>query len=118
MFDMNSVGNDSILSEMPFHGVTDYDVINDFVSVKQQILDKMSANGMDNFLAKCKLDQIFSYDREITCNYYDEEMIINTKINDNNHLNILSLNIRSLPKHGGDLLCLLKALETQFHIIV
>ena len=35
-----------------------------------------------------------------------------------NHLNILSLNIRSLPKHDGEHVCLLEALETKFHIVV
>ena len=28
------------------------------------------------------------------------------------------MNIRSLPKHGGELLCLMSVLKTQFDIIV
>ena len=118
MFDVNSISNNALFSEMPFHGITNQDIIDDFVSIKRQIRDKMSANGMDKFMSKCKLDNIFSYDKEITCDYYDEDMIINSKLNDDNHLNILSLNIRSLPKHGGELLCLVKSLETPFQIIV
>ena len=44
--------------------------------------------------------------------------IIGLKRDATNHLNILSLNIRSLPKHGGELVCLLEVLETKFDIII
>ena len=43
----------------------------------------------------------------------------NTKWYDNEqHLNIFSMNIRGLPKHGGELLVFLQSLETKFDVIV
>ena len=38
--------------------------------------------------------------------------------NGDDFLNIFSLNIRSLPKHGGELLNFLGSLKTDFHVII
>ena len=35
-----------------------------------------------------------------------------------NNLNVISMNIRRLPKHYGELLCMLSVLETRFDVII
>ena len=52
------------------------------------------------------------------CEYFDADEIINKKLIGDNYLNILLLNISSLPKHAGELVCFISTLETYFHIIV
>ena len=54
----------------------------------------------------------------LPCQYFDEDEFNETNRNDDECLNVLSLNIRSLPKHGGELLYFLKSLKTKFDAIV
>ena len=54
----------------------------------------------------------------VQCNYYDSQEFVSLRLNQPNYLNIFFLNISSLPKHGGELVCFLNSLETTFHVIV
>ena len=51
------------------------------------------------------------------CEYYNEDELIRKQSRCKHTLNIISLNIRSLSKHVGELLVFLEALEINFHII-
>ena len=50
--------------------------------------------------------------------YFDEDEFITKNRKSDECLNIFALNIRSIPKHGGELLYFLKDLNTQFNVIV
>ena len=52
------------------------------------------------------------------CKYYDIEDFTKLNLNNREHLNIFSLNISSLPKHRGELVCFINSLETEFDIII
>ena len=52
------------------------------------------------------------------CQYFDEDEFIKKNRRSDECLDILALNIRSLPKHGGELLYFLKDLNTKFDIII
>ena len=52
------------------------------------------------------------------CQYFDEDEFIKKNRKSDECLNIFALNIRSLPKHGGELLYFLKDLNTKFDVIV
>ena len=54
----------------------------------------------------------------IQCSYFDSQEFISLNVNQPNNLNIFLLNISSLPKHGGELVCFLNSMQTTFHIIV
>ena len=64
------------------------------------------------------MENLFNPEWYNICEYFDEETSISFKKDATNHLQILSPNIRSLPKHGDELVCLLEVLETKFQIIV
>ena len=52
------------------------------------------------------------------CKHYDVEDFVSLNIKEKDSLNIFSLNIRSLPRHAGELVVFLKSLDTEFDIIV
>ena len=63
------------------------------------------------------MDIVNTHDSKI-CQYYDEDNFIRLNRSGKNHLNIFSMNIRSLPKHSGQLLHFVNSLKVQFHVIV
>ena len=108
----------SLMQELPFPGQTDHDIELTFWSAKAQIRYKMDTNGFlefrkdDEFISLCNL-----YDT-LRCEYYSENEFIR-KINKcNQTFNIISFNIRSLPRHNGELIVFLEALEIHIHVIV
>ena len=78
----------------------------------------MADQGLLTYIKEHKLSDILNPDETIPCEYFDEESFIKLNRNRQNCLNIFSLNIVSLPKHGGELLNFLNLLETNFKIIV
>ena len=78
----------------------------------------MSDHRLLTFIKDKKLSQILDPDENISCEYYDESMFNRLNRNERNHLNILSMNIVSLPKHGGELVNFLDLLQSQFQIVV
>ena len=104
--------------ELPFHNLVDYDINNEFVTCKKQILKLMEENGLMEFLKAQNFRSMLFPEDENECNYYDEDGF-NTKLTNNNaYVNVFSMNIRSLPKHGGELLTFLNMLKAEFHVIL
>ena len=61
----------------------------------------MNNKNFQTIIAENKYEQVFNPNQNYSCQYYDEgEFIINTR-NDDNFLNVFSLNIRSHPKKWG-----------------
>ena len=63
---------------------------------------------MDNgefkaYLKENTFEQLFNPFDSITCQYCDEYKFISANRNGDVFPNIFSMNIRSLPKHGGEL---------------
>ena len=104
------------MNELPFHSLVNYDLACEFQSAKNVIKQKMDCNNMREFMINNKLNNIFSFDETMKCQYYDEDMFIKSYFDNGQHINILTLNIRSLPKHGGNLLCLLSSLKIKFQL--
>ena len=115
---MSSLNNRIAFHEMPFDGLTNYEIQINFQSAKKRIHELMDKHGLYEFLTENYMDDLFNPEKYKACDYFDKEKFIGLKRDATNHLNILSLNIRSLPKHGGELVCLLEVLETKFDIIV
>ena len=103
---------------MPFYSLTDVNVENEFLSTKRKFENLMNNEKFENFLKDNKYEQILNPSNVTPCEYFDEEEFSKKYRKGDECLNIFSLNIRSLPKHGGELFCFLKDLNTKFHIIV
>ena len=78
---------------------------------------------MDNdefkaYLQENKFEQLFNPFDSITCQYYDENEFISANKNGDVFLNMFSMNIRSLPKHGGELVNFIGCMETKFDVII
>ena len=73
---------------------------------------------LTNFLKDNKLSNMLHKDDPIHCDYFTDETLMQRNRRGTEYLNILSLNIVSLPKHGNELVCLIQSLHMKFDIIV
>ena len=106
------------MQELPFPGQTDQDIEQTFSSAQAQISYKMDTNGFLEFIKDDKLNSPCNPYDTLRWGYYSEDEFIR-KINKcNQTLNIISFYILSLPRHSGELLVFLEALEIHFHGIV
>ena len=78
----------------------------------------MDNHCITEFINDNYINELFVNQDIPLCNYLNEDVFTQLKRETPNHLNIFSMNIRSLPKHGGELLVFLKLLETDFDIVV
>ena len=108
----------NIMQELPFFGQTVHDIELTVGRAKAQIRYKMDSNSFLEFIKDDKLSYLCNPYNAMQCEYYNEDEFIRKQNRCKQTLNIISLNIRSLPKHGGELLVFLEALEINFHIIV
>ena len=112
--------NDNVLhyKELPFHSVNDYNIETEYLSVKQRILNSLDNEEFNTYLKENKFDQLFNPFDQISCQCFEEDEFIGKNRNGDEFLNIFSMNIRSLPKHGGELFNFLGILKTKFDIII
>ena len=106
------------LSHMPFRTLTDYELNKEFESIKNYMLSLMKENGFDTIVKETEFLNSMNSQDTVPCRYYDVDEFIALNINEKQYLNIFSLNISSLPKHGTELACYLHTLETPFDVIV
>ena len=98
--------------------MTDYEVEIEFLSAKRRIQGLMEENCfLDAIKERGFLDSIHN-SNSTACRYYDIQEFISLGSNQPENLNIFLLNISSLSKHHGNLVCFLNSLETHFQIIV
>ena len=87
-------------------------------SAKLQIIEKMNSNGLLEFIKENEFYSLCHPYESLSCSYLDEDGFKYKRYDNEQHLNIFSMNIRSLPKHGVELLVFLQSLETKFDVIV
>ena len=73
---------------------------------------------VEEFFKTNQFDSLFNPNDLNCCRYYDEDVFNDLNRQGDGLLNMFSLNIRSLQKHGGELACYLNILKIQFDIIV
>ena len=88
---------------LPFYSLTDYNVENEFISTKRIFMNLINNEKFENFLKENKNEQDFNPSSMTPCQYFDKEEFIKKNRRTDECLNIFSLNIKSLPKHGGEL---------------
>ena len=108
---------DNILNGLPFHSIVDYDVETNFESSKRRIQRLMEDHRILNFIKQYNLNRDLEFDDLQQCSYHDEESFNKLSISSKS-INIFSLNIRSLPGHGGQLLNFLNLLDCRFDILI
>ena len=102
----------------PFYSQSDYDIENEFLTTNRKFDNLLDNKQFEMFLKENQYEQIFNPTCVTPCQYFDEDEFINKNKMGENFLNVFSLNIRSLPKHGGEFLHFLKSLKTKFEVIV
>ena len=91
---MSSRNNRIAFLEMPFDGLTNYEIEINFQSAKKRIHELMDKYGLNEFLTENYMDDLFNPEEYKACDYFDEEKFIGLKRDATYHLNILSLNIQ------------------------
>lgn len=109
---------ENFLLYMPFAKLTDFELEQELQSTKNYFLSLMEENNFHTVVKENKFYNEMNERDDILCKYYDTEEFTSLKLGQSQSLNIFSLNIRSLPKHAGELSCFLNSLETKFDIIV
>ena len=107
-----------MLKEMPFYNLVDYDIELIFESQKQRIRKLMNDHRLTDFIKEQALSDVLNIDHYTSCEYYDDEKFMKVSSDKEPKLNIFSLNISSLPKHGGELVYFLNSLQTEFQVMI
>ena len=106
-----------LLNVLPFKNLSNYDIELLFENSKIRIQKLMSDHRLITFLKEQKLSNIFNSNDYTSCEYYDEEEFVRLQEGIES-LKVFSLNIRSLPLNGGQLVNFLNLLKSEFHIII
>jgi hypothetical protein len=102
------------LKEMPFYNLTNIQFINTVQSINQRINNILNDNKFQNFINQVTHE---GQNKKSSCNYHDEDSLLCEMNRTNYDLKVLHINIRSLDKHGGELIAMLNALDNKFDVI-
>ena len=103
---------------MPFRDVSNYNLEELSMSSKKRIQQLMNDHGIIEYIKEHRLAKVLDIDNMTSCDYYDEDQFNRLNKDRDAHLNVFSLNIRSLPLHGVELRIFLSMLKAKFHIIL
>ena len=112
------IRNRHAFTELPFEGLTSYEIELNSQSTKKYTINLLDNHKLCEYLKESYLNTVFNPNDLHLCNYFDEDEFIACNRNTTSHLNILSMNIRSLPKYSGELKCFIKVLGNESDIIV
>ena len=99
------IENRHTFMELHVQGLTNYEIELNSHSTKKYIINLLDSHKLCEYLKESYLNTVFNPNDLPLCNYFDEDEFIACNRNTTSHLNILSMNIRSLPKHSGELKC-------------
>ena len=104
------------LKEMPFYGLSDFQLLWENETCKQEIIGKMTNNGFIDFMKKSDFyeNDIFDFEQY---KYYDIDEY-NCVLKNKHQLNIIHLNCRLLSANRGKIMAFLNSLETEVDIIL
>ena len=97
---MSNEENNHLSKLLPFHGSTCFDIGEEFETVKRRIQTLMDNHGLVNFQHEKQFLDLFYPREQVKCEYLSETELENLVKDYTLPLNIFSLNIRSLSKHG------------------
>lgn len=104
--------------ELPFHNLTNYNIENEYWSPKRRITNLLDNKKFLDILKDNYFDDLFNPEEISSCRYYDENDFAAENRTGFEYLNVISLNIRSLPKYAGELVCFLNTLNSKFDVII
>ena len=90
----------------------------EFVSPKRKITNLINNKKFENLLRENAFDNLFEPNAISSCQYQEANEFTLRNRNGDDFLNIFSMNIRSLPKHGGGLVCFFNLMTTKFDVVV
>ena len=88
------------------------------MSGKKRVQQLMGDHGIIDYIKEYRLSKLLDIENFSSCGYFDEEEFDKLNQIHNAHLNVFSMNIRSLPLHGVELKIYLSMLKNKFHVII
>ena len=110
------MSNVNLLKEMPFYGLSDFQLKWENESCKNHILEKMNNNGFLDFISNSQLDENNTFDIN-QCRYYDMDEY-NHLLKDRDHLNIIHINCRMFSANRGKIFAFLSSLDKEMDVIL
>ena len=110
------MSNANLLKEMPFYGLSDFQLKWENESCKNHILEKMNNNGFIDFISNSQLDENNTFDIN-QCRYYDMDEY-NRLLKDRDHLNIIHINCRMFSANRGKIFAFLSSLDKEMDVIL
>ena len=104
------------LREMPFYGLSDFQLIWENETCKQEILTKMSNNGFMDFIKNSHSYSDENIDLQ-QYRYFDVDEY-NDLLKKDHKINIIHINCRMFSKNKGKILSFLQSLDTEMDIIL
>ena len=90
----------------------------EFISSKRKITNLINNKKFENLLRENAFDNLFEPNAISSCQFQEANEFTLRNRNGDDFLNIFSMNIRSLPKHGGELVCFFNLMTTKFDVVV
>ena len=107
------------LDALPFHNLTDYDLIAENQHARDQMVERLVNNGFKAFLETHGPNTTNEGIDPLTqCKYYDTDTFTTSFKSFHSKLSVYHMNIRRLGKHRGELYALLNSLDFNFQIII
>ena len=100
---------------MPFYGLSDFQLIWENESCKQEIISKMTNNGFIDFIKKSQGNSSNEHNFDMN-GYYDMEEYCETS--KKCHLNMVHMNCRMLSHNKGKIISFLDSLENELDVIM
>ena len=104
--------------ELPYPNCSDFEIEDDLLSSRRRIMRLMDDDRVWQIIRQKFGSDFFECEDIVTCRYVDEDDFCRQNNEAIPHLNVFSMNIRSLIKHMGELSCLLQVLGNDFDIII
>ena len=77
---MCTTTNRFLLSQLPFHQMTDFEVEQNFQTTKRKVLQLMNDHRLTEFIKENILDDLFDPNDIKRCSYYNEDEIEKLKL--------------------------------------
>ena len=89
---------------LPFDDLTGFDIENTYSSAEERIVQQYDNHCVTEFVNGNYINELFLNQYTLLGNYFNENELTQLERDTSNRLDIFSMNIYSLPKHGGEFL--------------
>ena len=111
-------GDENLNTAPPFHNLRNCSLEDKFISPKMKITNLINNKKFENLLRENAFDNLFEPNAMSACQYHEANWFTLQNRNGDDFLDIFAMNIRSLPKHAGELVGFFNLMTTKLDVVV